>query len=169
MTRQRAYPTGGAFAPKASNIGQNKACLQGHKADAKGADVANAHGMHALKPIVSTSLALVAVFTTTMICNADTVRKRDRSQPSTEAVYDYGPYGPNRAYQSGPHTRIYVSKRSWLDGGTEVLPGDRKFSDYAYPPGTSFARQNNNRPLDRQPLSPASDLGGFEQRIPLAW
>ena len=48
--------------------------------------------------------------------------------------------GPNVVYQQGPHTRIYVSKRSWLDGGTEVLPGDRKFTDYAYPPGSSFAR-----------------------------
>jgi hypothetical protein len=50
-----------------------------------------------------------------------------------------------------------------------VLPGERKFSDYASPPGTSFARENNNRPLDRQPLSSASDLGGFAQQIPISW
>src|ERR1700722_2800103 len=64
--------------------------------------------------------------------------------------------GPNVVYQQGPHTRIYVSKRSWLDGGTEVLPGDRKFTDYAIPPDQAidFARWNNNRPIDRQPLSP---------------
>jgi hypothetical protein len=70
----------------------------------------------------------------------------------------YGPSGPNVQYQQG-RTRIYVSKRSWLDGGTEVLPGERKFTDYAYPPGVSFARQNNNRPIDRQPLNPPSDFG----------
>ncbi|MCP3384879.1 hypothetical protein NLM31_31340 [Bradyrhizobium sp. CCGUVB4N] len=122
-----------------------------------------------MKPIVTTSLALVAILASTVATNADTVGRRDRLQLSKEAVYEYGPHGPNRTYQSGSRTRIYVSKRSWLDGGTEVLPGDRKFSDYAYPPGTSFANQNNNRPLDRQPLSPASDLGGFAQRIPLAW
>jgi hypothetical protein len=46
----------------------------------------------------------------------------------------YGPSGPNVQYQQG-NTRIYVSKRSWLDGGTEVLPGDRKFTDYALPAG----------------------------------
>ena len=58
-------------------------------------------------------------------------------------------------------TQIYVTKRSWLDGGTEVLPGDRKFTDYAFPPtGPAFARENNNRPIDRQPLNPPSDLGG---------
>jgi hypothetical protein len=70
----------------------------------------------------------------------------------------YGPSGPNVQYQQG-RTRLYVSKRSWLDGGTEVVPGERKFTDYAYPPGVSFARQNNNRPIDRQPLNPPSDFG----------
>jgi hypothetical protein len=82
-------------------------------------------------------------------------------------VYGNSGVSPNVVYQQGPHTRIYVSKRSWLDGGTEVLPGDRKFTDYAYPPGRSFATENNNRPLDRQPLNPASDLGGYPTRIPL--
>jgi hypothetical protein len=36
-----------------------------------------------------------------------------------------------------PKTRIIVQKRSFLDGGTEVLPGQRKFTDYAFPPGYS--------------------------------
>jgi hypothetical protein len=79
----------------------------------------------------------------------------------------YGPGGPNVSYQQGPHTRIYVSKRSWLDAGTEVSPGERKFTDYALPPTRSFGNQNNNRPLDRQPLNPDSDLGGPPQRYPL--
>ena len=79
----------------------------------------------------------------------------------------YGPTGPNSSYQSGPRTRVYVTKRSWLDAGTEVLPGDRKFNDYAFPPGRSFGQENLNRPLDRQPLSPAYDLGGYPTRFPL--
>jgi hypothetical protein len=78
----------------------------------------------------------------------------------------YGPNGPNVQYQQG-RTRIYVSKRSWLDGGTEVLPGERKFTDYAYPPSQSFGMQNRNRPLERQPLNPPSDLGGEPTRFPL--
>lgn len=81
----------------------------------------------------------------------------------------YGPNGPNAVYQQG-RTRIYVSKRSWLDGGTEVNPGDRKFTDYAYPPAVgypSFARENLNRPIDRQPLSPPADVGGYPQNFPL--
>ncbi len=82
----------------------------------------------------------------------------------------YGPGGPNRSYQQGPHTRVYITTRSWLDAGTEVLPGDRKFQDYAFPPAVgypSFARENRNRPIDRQPLNPPSDLGGYPQAIPL--
>jgi hypothetical protein len=82
----------------------------------------------------------------------------------------YGANGPNISYQQGPRTRIYVTKRSWLDAGTEVLPGDRKFTDYALPPAIgypSFGRENNNRPIDRQPLSPPSDLGGYPQGFPL--
>src|SRR5580692_2135308 len=82
----------------------------------------------------------------------------------------YGANGPNVSYQQGPHTRIYVSKRSWLDAGTEVLPGDRKFQDYAFPPEIgypSFARENKNRPIDRQPLPTPSDLGGTPTRFPL--
>jgi hypothetical protein len=75
--------------------------------------------------------------------------------------------GPNVSYQQGPHTRIYVSRRSWLDGGTEVLPGDRKFTDYAFPQAQSFGRENWTRPIDRQPLNPPSDLGGYPQTFPL--
>jgi len=92
--------------------------------------------------------------------SAQNPRHDNRSRPT----YDNG--GPNAVYQQG-RTRIYVSKRSWLDGGTEVLPGDRKFTDYAYPPGASFGITNNNRPLERQPLNPPSDLGGYPTRFPL--
>jgi len=83
----------------------------------------------------------------------------------------YGQGGPNSSYQQG-RTRIFVSKRSWLDAGTEVLPGDRKFTDYAFPPELgypSFARENNNRPLDRGPMNPPSDMGGYPARIPLPY
>ena len=77
--------------------------------------------------------------------------------------------GPNRVYQQG-RTRVYVTTRSWLDAGTEVLPGDRKFMDYAFPSPYGypmFARENNNRPIDRQPLNPPSDLGGQPTQFPL--
>jgi hypothetical protein len=36
---------------------------------------------------------------------------------------------------SRTRSRIRVAPRSFLDGGTEVLPGERKFTDYAFPAG----------------------------------
>jgi hypothetical protein len=101
--------------------------------------------------------------------------KQKRLQQHQQQQYDrdgrpyYGSRGPNVVYQQGPHTRVYVTTRSWLDAGTEVLPGDRKFQDYAFPPEIgypSFARENNNRPIDRQPLNPPSD-GGVPTGFPL--
>ena len=95
--------------------------------------------------------------------------KAPKRNDDVRSSYNYGPGGPNVSYQQGPRTRVYITKRSFLDGGTEVLPGDRKFSDYAFPPGPSFARSINNRSLDRQPMNPPSDMGGYPARIPLPY
>ena len=116
---------------------------------------------------VTTRAALAALLLSTLTAHAATTGKRNRQPAIHSAVYEYGPRGPNRSYRSGPHKRIYVSKRSWLDGGTEVLPGERKFTDYAIPPYYSFGRENLNRPLDRAPLNPPWDLGGYPERFPL--
>ena len=123
----------------------------------------------------SAAKKLAVVLAATTIVTIDFAMTPANAQPKRQyddrgRVY-YGPNGPNVSYQQGPRTRIYVTKRSWLDAGTEVLPGDRKFSDYAFPPAIgypSFARENNNRPIDRQPLSTPSDLGGwYPQNFPL--
>ena len=45
--------------------------------------------------------------------------------------------GPNVSYMAGPRTRIFVTKRSWLDAGTEVKPGERHYLDYAIAPGNT--------------------------------
>ncbi len=109
--------------------------------------------------------AIVAVGLDMTAANAQSKRQSD----DRGRAY-YGPNGPNVSYQQGPRTRVYVTKRSWLDAGTEVLPGDRKFTDYAFPSPfgyPTFARENNNRPIDRQPLNPPSDLGGEPTKFPL--
>lgn len=109
--------------------------------------------------VLLAAAAIVAVGFDMTPASAQSKRKYDdRGGPN------YGPNGPNVSYQQGPRTRIYVTRRSWLDAGTEVLPGDRKFSDYAFPSPygyPSFGRENLNRPIDRQPLNPPSDLGGW--------
>src|SRR5712671_7420353 len=88
--------------------------------------------------------------------NAEVKRKYDERKYDDRGRPYYGPNGPNVVYQQGP-TRIYITTRSWLDAGTEVLPGERKFQDYAFPPAVgypTFARENKNAPIDRQPLNP---------------
>ena len=67
----------------------------------------------------------------------------------------YGSRGPNVSYMQGPRTRVYVTKRSWLDAGTEVLPGDRKFQDYAFPPEyrLSVVRPREQQSPDRPPAA----------------
>jgi hypothetical protein len=46
---------------------------------------------------------------------------------------------PTRTIYYTPSGRriVVVTPRSYLDPGTEVMPGERKFSDYALPPGQS--------------------------------
>src|ERR1700679_2075133 len=118
----------------------------------------------ATKPVLS--LAAIGLLAIGLgATRADAQTKPKPAVATSNAAY--APAGPNRSYQSGPRTRVFVTTRSWLDAGVEVLPGDRKFNDYAFPQSRSFALENNNRPLDRQPLYPAYDLGGYPQGFPL--
>ena len=81
----------------------------------------------------------------------------------------YGANGPNRSYQQGPRTRVYVTTRSWLDAGTEVLPGDRKFQDYAFPSPYRVpnVRARKPQPPDRPPAAqPAVGHGRLPDPVP---
>jgi hypothetical protein len=67
-----------------------------------------------------------------------------------------------------PRTRITVQRRSFLDAGTEVLPGDRKFTDYAVPPNYSPTSVIENRAGSwRSPLPGPFDLP--DRRNPWPW
>jgi hypothetical protein len=68
-----------------------------------------------------------------------------------------------------PRTRITVRPRSYLDGGTEVLPGERKFTDYAIGPGTNrpWSILDNTGPHHRSPLPGPFDLAG--RNNPVGW
>jgi hypothetical protein len=126
--------------------------------------------------VLFAAVAIGATGFTALPANAQTspqAQKKEakRQYDSRGRVY-YGATGPNVSYQEGPRTRVFITKRSWLDAGTEVLPGDRKFTDYAFPSEygyPSFARENNNRPIDRGPMNPPSDMGGYPSRIPLPY
>ena len=66
-------------------------------------------------------------------------------------------------------TRITVKPRSYLDGGTEVFPGERKFMDYAYPPtymsGSAYASWDPTQQY-RSPLPLQGWLPGYS---PYSW
>ena len=59
-------------------------------------------------------------------------------------------------------TRIIVQRRSYLDAGTNVKPGERKFTDYAYGPtySTTPATDNTAFGLDKQIKPGPFDLPG---------
>jgi hypothetical protein len=58
-------------------------------------------------------------------------------------------------------TRVIIQQRSFLDGGTEVLPGERKFTDYAIPPNYSPTDVIDNTSRGhRSPLPGPWDLPG---------
>ena len=61
-------------------------------------------------------------------------------------------------------TRITVRPRSYLDGGTEVIPGERKFMDYAQP--STYMQSSPSAAYDptgsrRFPLPMPFDLPGY--------
>ena len=69
---------------------------------------------------------------------------------------------PSRVATAGrPKARITVAPRSFLDAGTEVLPGERKFTDYAFPPGhTPYSALGPFKSFWRQPLLDPWDVPG---------
>jgi hypothetical protein len=63
---------------------------------------------------------------------------------------------------TAPRARIRVERRSFLDLGTEALPGERKYMDYAFPPGYSVlgSALGPGRDFRRQPLLDPWDVPG---------
>ena len=69
-----------------------------------------------------------------------------------------------------PRARIRVQPRSFLDAGTDTVPGDRKFTDYANPPGYSpTSVLDNHAGGRRSPLPGPFDLPGRDNPWPWNW
>ncbi len=68
---------------------------------------------------------------------------------------DYADAGPRK------RTKITVTKRSYLDAGTEVRPGERKFTDYVYPPNYRPSYVYDPTGTTRFSLPRPWDLPGF--------
>jgi hypothetical protein len=90
------------------------------------------------------------------------VEAQTQTQTQVKKKYVYSRTAPaNR-----PRARVTVAPRSFLDAGTEVLPGERKFMDYAFPPGYSGAtgvvtNTGGKVGWDREPFMQPFQLPGF--------
>ena len=65
-----------------------------------------------------------------------------------------------------------MTRRTFLDAGTHVIPGDRKFTDYAVPPGYSPTSVIDNRAgnyMNQSSLPGPFTLPGRDNPYPWNW
>jgi len=99
-------------------------------------------------------------------CQRDLRQRAVQSRNTTRTAHRLRREG-RTGLQQGPHTRVTFTTRSWLDAGTEVLPGDR--SSRTMPSAgprcnPSFARKTTTG-RSTATAQPAIDMGGYPQRI----
>jgi hypothetical protein len=99
--------------------------------------------------------AVVIAVTTLAVSAAEAQTRKPQQQ---QYVYVTRPDGT--VVRRPARSRVTVAPRSFLDAGTEVQPGERKFSDYAFPPGYSAFNilVNNTAGFHRSPLLGPFDL-----------
>ena len=96
------------------------------------------------------ALSAAAVTLTALVSPADAQNRRVYRGQQTERITIIDENGRAR-------TRITVKPRSYLDGGTEVLPGERKFMDYAQAPTYCVARADQLVGSERHASLAAAD------------
>ncbi len=108
--------------------------------------------------------ALAAVLTATVALTAAPAEAQQRryARDTSERITFIDEQGRTR-------TKITVRPRSYLDGGTEVRPGERKFMDYAAP--ATYMQASPSAAWDptgthRFPLPMPGDLPGFNPYLP---
>ena len=102
--------------------------------------------------------------------DAQTTNQTKKSAAKKVAAKKYGPVPISMA--PPPRARITVTRRTYLDAGTYVIPGDRKFTDYAIPPGYSPTAVIDNRAgvyIDQSPLPGPFTLPGRDNPYPWNW
>jgi hypothetical protein len=111
-------------------------------------------------------VGIAAVVTFALVSASVAEAQSRRQAPYRQAGAPGSTVFVSRDESGRTRTRIIVQKRSYLDGGTEVLPGQRKFSDYALPPYYSPIDNalGPGRNYDRQPLNAPWELGGWTRQ-----
>src|SRR5262245_48035191 len=102
------------------------------------------------------SLAALAIAATVALPAAEAApRSKQVVRPNQATVF------VSRDENGRTRTRLIVTPRSYLDGGTEVLPGQRKFTFRdAQPYWSPIDILGPGKTYERQPLQPAWDSGG---------
>lgn len=104
-----------------------------------------------MKLALAAGCAVVALLFCVASAPAEAAQKKGYSNTSTQRA----------ATSQRARTRITVQRRSFLDPGTEVLPGERKFTDYVFPPGYSATSVIDNTVFSHRPPLPGYyDLPG---------
>jgi hypothetical protein len=111
-------------------------------------------------------MAAIAAATLVLIVAAPADAQSRRSGAYRDVAPPGGTVFVSRDEYGRTRTRILVQKRSYLDAGTEVMPGERKFTDYAIPPYYSPVDNalGPGRNYDRQPLNAPWELGGWTRQ-----
>jgi hypothetical protein len=104
-------------------------------------------------------IAAVALALSGLPANA-APKKRTQAMSQSDAAASSQSSRTRRVQQTRSSTRITVRPRSYLDAGTEVLPGERKFNDYAIPPGYSPMRVLAGPATPAGPQNPGWPLPG---------
>jgi hypothetical protein len=97
-------------------------------------------------------------------------QKKKSTAKKTAAKKRFGPVPVSMA--PPPRARVTVTRRTFLDAGTHVIPGDRKFTDYALPPGYSPTAVIDNRGgvyIDQTALPGPFTLPGRDNPWPWNW
>lgn len=116
---------------------------------------------------IAALVAATAVAAVLATVPADAAKKQPRYYGGVEPRGGEYPTRITVVDETGrPRTRITVRKRSYLDPGTESLPFDRHYADYAVPPNyTIFPRffDYSVAPgsFDRRPLPGLWDVPGW--------
>jgi hypothetical protein len=105
--------------------------------------------------VCATGICAVVIAVATLAVPSAEAQTRNQTQ---KYVYVTRPDGT--VVRRPAKTRVTVTQRSFLDAGTEVQPGERKYMGYAFPTGYNAfdILVNNTAGFHRSPLLERFDL-----------
>jgi hypothetical protein len=119
---------------------------------------------------ICAALFCAAALTLSPVAVTPADAQTQKKTATKKSAKKYGPVPISMA--PPPRSRITVTRRTFLDAGTHVIPGDRKFTDYALPPAYYPASVADNRAgmyIDQTALPGPFTLPGRDNPWPWNW